>query len=191
MKNKQGLPQRHRDTEQSWCVSHRADPIARELADRHYNRQKVGTPQFVPPGRCAVFITTCARAFWVTSWPFAEYVKHAWAGAWVNSAFRSEHAGRASDLICQAVAATRAHFGDPPELGMITFIERTKVKPTIVRGTPVWGWTYHKAGFKDVGETKGGLLALPLLPVDMPPALQANPQPVFKLPLFAGIQQCP
>lgn len=32
-----------------WQMSNRADPKARELADRHYNRQKSGTPQLVQP----------------------------------------------------------------------------------------------------------------------------------------------
>jgi len=27
-----------------WQLSHRADPKARDIADRHYNRQKIGTP---------------------------------------------------------------------------------------------------------------------------------------------------
>jgi hypothetical protein len=153
-----------------WRYSNRFDPRSRALADRHYNRQKIGSPQFVPPGRCAVFYasTSTGEAFWVTSWPFAEWVKHAWAGAWVCSAFRNEGAGRASDLIRQAVAATRACLGEPPALGMITFVDRSKVRPTKVRGADVWGWTYRKAGFQEVGETKGGLLALQLLPDAMP-----------------------
>lgn len=37
-----------------WELSYKADPRAREVADRHYNRQKPGTPQFVPPGRALV-----------------------------------------------------------------------------------------------------------------------------------------
>lgn len=161
---------------QPWCKSHRADPIARQIADRHYNRQKPGTPQFVPPGSCCVFITKNQKAFWVTSAPIAKYVKHAWAGAWVCSAFRSEDAGRASDLIRWAVAATRAHYKDHiPDLGMITFIDRQKVKPIIVRGKPTWGYTWKRAGFQVAGETKGGLLALQLLPRDMPPSCPAQP----------------
>ena len=159
-----------------WKESNRADPKAREIADRHYNRQKPGTPQFVPPGRCCVFYaeTDTGKAFWVTSYPFKEYVKHQWAGAWVCSAFRNEHAGIASDLIRQAVAATRAYFGEPPELGMITFIDSKKVKPTMVHGKPTWGRTYELAGFKFVGKTKGGLLAFQLLPEEMPPAEHAK-----------------
>src|SRR6266496_775871 len=66
---------------QPWLLSYRADPRALRLADRHYNRQKVGSAQFVPPGRCLVLLTEAADALWVTSYPLAEYVQHAWAGA--------------------------------------------------------------------------------------------------------------
>lgn len=59
----------------NWTLSHRFDPAAVQIADRHYNRQKVGTPQFVPPGRCMVLLG--GPALWVTSWPFPEYTKHA------------------------------------------------------------------------------------------------------------------
>ena len=168
-----------------WHMSHRADPTARELADRHYNRQKIGAPGIAPPGRCLVLVTACRRAFWITSWPFAEYVRHAWAGAWMCSAFRSEGAGRASDMIRAAVSATRARYGEPPPIGMITFIDREKVRPTMVRGKPVWGWTWRKAGFVEVGETQGGLLAMQLLPDRMPDAESAMPRIWQDLPLFA------
>ena len=160
---------------QFWRLSNRADPASAAIADRHYNRQKIGSPQFVPPGRCLVLRgeSPTGRALWVTSWPFAEYVLHEWAGAWVCSIFRNENAGRASDLITAAVAATRAKYGDPPALGMITFIDRAKVRPTPVRGERRWGWTYERAGFAPVGETKSGLLALQLKPEAMPAAAAA------------------
>lgn len=45
-----------------WHLSHRFDPRAVAIADRHYNRQKPGTPQFVPPGRCKVLLTENADA---------------------------------------------------------------------------------------------------------------------------------
>lgn len=167
-----------------WCLSHRADPAAKVLADRHYNRQKPESPQFVPPGSCLVLVSDCARAFWITSWPQAEYVRHAWPGAWVCSAFRSEGAGTASELITQAIAATLDYYGEPPALGMITFIDQDEVKPTIVRGKEVWGWTWLKAGFREVGKTKGGLLALQLLPDDMPPPAPARPRSMRGAPLF-------
>lgn len=147
----------------NWELSFRADPRALPIADRHYNRQHVGSPQFVPPGRCLVLLAP--GALWVTSWPFAEYVKHAWAGAWVNSLFRRESGELASVLIREAVAATRWYWGDPPPLGMVTFIDEGKV-----RHKRDVGRCYRRAGFLEVGRTKGGLWAFQLLPDAMPDA---------------------
>ena len=147
-----------------WWMSHRADPRAVAIADRHYNRQKIGSPQFVPPGRCVVLLTADASALWVTSAPFAEYVKHAWAGAWVCSCFRNESGGRyrSSDLIRQAVAVSRYCLGEPPALGIVTFVDRRHTY------SPNPGYCYQRAGWRRVGRTKSGLVALQLLPADMP-----------------------
>jgi hypothetical protein len=144
-----------------WKVSHRFDEPSRLIADRHYNRQKPGTPQFVPPGRCLVLRTVCGRALWVTSWPFAEFTKHAWAGAWMCSAFRNEGAGLSSSLIREAVAATVWKYGAPPPEGFVTFVDRDKTRP---KRNP--GYCYLMAGWKPCGRTKGGLHALRLAPED-------------------------
>lgn len=147
-----------------WRVSHRFDREALPLADRHYNRQKVGSPQFVPPGACVVFLAgEPAAALWVTSHPLAEFTKHAWAGAWVNTLFRNEGAGLSSSLIREAVAATRALWGEPPSLGLITFVDAGEVRP---KRDP--GRCYRRAGFAHVGFTQGGLWAFRLAPEDMP-----------------------
>src|SRR3954464_7518658 len=90
-----------------WALSHRFDARALPLADRHYNRRKVGSPQFVPPGRCVVLLDADATALWTTSWPYAAFVKHAWPGAWINSLFRNESEAVASDLILGGISATR------------------------------------------------------------------------------------
>ena len=93
-------------------------------------------------------------------------MRHAWAGAWICTAFRNESSGiLSSQLIREAVAATRWKWGTPPELGMVTFVDKAKVRK---KRDP--GRCYRKAGFKPCGHTKGGLLALQLQPADMPPA---------------------
>ncbi len=148
-----------------WRLSSRADKRALRLADAHYNRQKIGSPQFVPPGRCLVLLTKDADALWVTSWPFAEFVKHEWPGAWICSCFRNESSHLASDLITEAVAITRSVWPDVPALGMVTFVDTTKV-----RRKRDWGRCYRKVGFTPCGYTKGGLFALQLLPDQMPDA---------------------
>jgi len=162
-----------------WELSHRADPEALPVADRHYNRQKPGTPQFVPPGRCLVLKHKCngvVSALWVTSWPYAEYVKHAWAGAWINSMFRKECDCRnASEMIQEAVLWTLSQWTCPP-LGLVSFVDPKNVAPRMIRGRPTWGQSYFKAGFAHVGYTKGGLWAFQLLPQNMPvPTARGKP----------------
>lgn len=148
-----------------WTLSNRFDSRALPLADRHYSRKKPGSPQFVPPGRCLVLLTPAANALWVTSWPFREYVQHAWPGAWMCSLFRNESADLSSELIREAVAATRWRFGATPPEGMITFIDREKTRS---KKDP--GYCYLRAGFEPVGRTKGGLYAVRMRPEEMPEA---------------------
>lgn len=162
-----------------WRLSYRADPDARAIADRHYNRQKIGAAQFVPPGRCVVLVIPGA-AFWVTSWPFAEYVKHAWPGRWVCSAFRNERPDlhKSSALIEAALAATCAIW-EPPPLGMITFVDPTKTRR---KRDP--GRCFLRAGFDYIGETAGGLVALGILPGQMP---DPEPAQTTQGDLFAAV----
>ena len=129
-----------------WIASHRAEPSALALADRHYNRQKPGTPQFVPPGRCLVFTTRC------------------------------EGAGLSSELIRDAVAATRSIW-EPPALGIVSFVDTSQVRR---KRDP--GRCYRKAGWRHVGFTKGGLWAFQQLPAEMP-----EPQRLFEAQLRMAI----
>lgn len=180
-----------------WAMSHRCDPRGRALADRHYSRQTIGAKNFVQPGRTFVLVRPSdylegADAVWVTTWPFAEYVLHAWKGphptadtrwaerrdrktgewvklpetpgTWNNALFRNESGVLSSVLIRQAVAATRFVWGEPPPLGMVTMVwcRRVREKEHI-------GRAYLEAGFSHVGRTKQNDKDVFLLaPEDMP-----------------------
>ena len=123
-------------------------------------------------GALPVLLTEDATALWVTSWPFAAYVKHAWAGAWVCSLFRNESETLSSELIRSAVAATRWYYGDAPTLGFITFVDASKTRR---KRDP--GRCYRKAGWTHVGYTIGGLHALQLIAAAMPePAMPYGAQ---------------
>jgi hypothetical protein len=152
--------------EMIWQLSNRADPVANVLAKRHYSCQTPDSAQFMPPGRAFVLVIP-GEAVWGTSWPFAEYVKHHWAGAWVNSLFRRESGPLASELIRQAVAATRWYWPEVPALGMVTFVDADKVHH---KRDP--GRCYRYAGFlpTDPPTTKGGLIGWQLWPDAMPEA---------------------
>jgi hypothetical protein len=147
----------------NWHLSYRAEAAARALADRHYNRQSVGAPQFVPPGSCIVLRTLDRLAVWVTLAQRPEYVDHDWPNAWNNSLFRNEGAGLSSELIREAIAATLAIWPHPPESGMVTFIDPDKVRR---KRDP--GRCYLRAGFHREGYTKGGLLVLRISRFNMP-----------------------
>lgn len=78
-------------------------------------------------------------------------------------------AGLSSELILEAVAATRATWPHVPELGLITFVDPRKIRR---KRDP--GRCYRRAGFELVGETKDlGLLVFQLLPAKMPDACPA------------------
>lgn len=132
-----------------WHVSWKADPVANAVAKRHYTCQSPQSKQFVPPGRALVLRTLDGGAVWVTSWPMAEYVRHAWAGAWTCSLFRNERPDLylSSALIREAVAITRDHFGIVPEHGMVTFINRDMTRP---KRNP--GYCYLMAGFTPLAQ---------------------------------------
>jgi hypothetical protein len=162
-----------------WQYTKRADKAAAKIADRHYSRQKPGTDQFTPPGRVLVLTTKKYDAVWATSWPYSEYVNRVYPDAWLNSLFRNEGDYLASDLITEAISATKWfsinkwNSSKPPESGMITLIDTKKVKPIKRRGSLHYGYVYEKAGFKHVGFTEGGLMIFQLLPEDMP-----EPKPI-------------
>ena len=80
--------------------------------------------------------------------------------------FRNESPHLSSELIREAVAATRFSWGNPPELGMVTFVDAQRVRR---KRDP--GRCYLRAGFRRIGTTQGGLVALQLAPVDMPDAV--------------------
>jgi hypothetical protein len=149
----------------NWQLSYRADPVANAVAKRHYNCQSPDSDQWVKPGACLCFITPEAGAIWSTSAPFAEYVQHAWAGAWENSTFRNERQDLylSSDLIRDGIAATLWLWPVPPALGIVTMVDAAK---THRKRDP--GRCYRKAGFRHVGFTQGGLWVFQMPPDEMP-----------------------
>lgn len=169
-----------------WQIANKADDNARVYANRHYNRHNPDSRQFAPPGRTLVLKTR--GAFWITSWPYGEYVRHRWTdglnSAWVCTAFRREPfcPHLASDLITAAVAATRWYclYGSnptwraPEPFCMVTFIDPMHVRPKKTYNRPSQahssrpGRCFIKAGFVADGLTELGLPAFILTPDKYP-----------------------
>lgn len=155
-----------------WQLSHRFSPAAARFADRHYSRQKIGSPQFVAPGSPLVlFIGNPIAAMWVTL--KQQFIDHAWKNCLANVFFRNESGELSSTMILSAVAVSRWKFGDPPADGMITFVDASKVKH---KRDP--GRCYRKAGFTHIAcLTKTRKLVFQLAPGQWPEAAPPfNPQ---------------
>jgi len=121
----------------------------------------------MPSGRTIVLLTDDGLAVWGTHYAVGNGVlwsTHDWPMAWNCSIFRNEGPHLSSELVVEAVAATRALWGDPTEQGFITFVDRSKVRP---KRDP--GRCFLRAGFRFVGYTQSGKVALQLAPADFPP----------------------
>lgn len=149
-----------------WMRVSAADPLVRVMADRHYPRQKAGSRFFSPPGRKVVFSLPTRDAYWITL--HQQHVDHAWPGAWCCSAFRNESSVLSSELVVEALAATRALWGDPPAEGMITFVDPTATARRRGRRS-LPGHCFRVLGFAEVGSTGSGKLCLHLPPALFPP----------------------
>lgn len=130
----------------NWTETNRYCKDGVKLADRHYNRQKIGSNQFVPPGKPLVLISKNLDAVWVSL--MQKHQDHEWKGYWSNTLFRNEGECLSSDLILEALAITIHKWGQTSP-GIITFIDTKKVKPK-----KDYGYCYLKAGFKEFGYTK-------------------------------------
>jgi len=126
---------------QYWQISNRFDPMAVQLADKHYSRQKPGTNQFMPAGSCYVLRTPEGDAVFGVSSP--RYTQRDYfIGALVCSIFRNESQHLSSSLILDALTCIRFLAGDA---SMITYVDAGKIKSS----NP--GYCFKMAGFLDAG----------------------------------------
>lgn len=150
-----------------WMKVSAADPLVRVMADRHYPRQKAGSKFFSPPGSKVVLSTPERDAYWISL--SQKHVDHAWPGAWCCSAFRNESRHLSSELVLEALAATRALWGDPPAAGLITFVDAAATaRRRSKRALP--GHCFRVLGFVEAGSTGSGKVCLHLSPAQFPAA---------------------
>jgi hypothetical protein len=118
----------------TWTVRHRFDRAAAALADRHYSRERVGSPQVGGPGFLLVLVTPCERAVWITKRHSedteAPRVLADGLDAYRCAIFRNEGAGLSSTLIVEAVRLTERLWGPPPVDGWATYVDDGAVRST-------------------------------------------------------------
>lgn len=113
-----------------WFQVTKFDKRAVALADRHYSRRKVGSPQFMPPGQTIVLVTECARAVW--GWwrpdPRSGIRQMNGLDGWTCTIFRNESPLLSSDLVLDAecfLADTGHGCGAD---GMLTYVWDAKLR---------------------------------------------------------------
>lgn len=127
-----------------WIITNKGDQECRALADRHYSRQTIGSPQFCRPGHNLVLKTENADAVWV-SW---SGIRDDGVDAWECTLFRNESPYLSSDLIREAIDITIHEWGAPPPDGIITYVDSSKVRSA----NP--GFCFLMAGWTKAGRSK-------------------------------------
>lgn len=153
---------------EGWIEVRDGDDSCRDIFDRHYSRRVYADGRkpklFIGPGEKMPLLRHDASALFV--W---RKFKSGDDQTGVNCAvFRNEDSGElASALITSAMLIA---WGRWPGERFFTYVNPRKVKPTMVRGYPVWGFCFYKAGWKFVRLTKGGLHILAYERGDATPA---------------------
>lgn len=140
-----------------WVEVRDGDPSCRAIFDRHYSRYVYADGRrpklIVGPGQKMLLLRCDGRALFA----WRKYIDHTIPPQHgVECAiFRNEGEEVASLLVRSAVCIARRRW---PEERFYTKVDPAKVKPTMVRGVPVFGFCFFKAGWKFAGVTKGGLI---------------------------------
>jgi hypothetical protein len=134
-----------------WTVVTKFDRRACLLADRHYARRKIGSPQFMPPGQTCVLLTEAADAVfgWWRPDPRAGLPSMNGLDGWTCTIFRNEGSTRSSDLIREAESIVLAKYDCGPD-GLLTYVWDRKVRST----NP--GYCFLMAGWEKIGRSADG-----------------------------------
>lgn len=112
----------------TWIVATKFDPRGARLADGHYSRRTVGSPQFMPPGQTLILLTPDADAVfgWWRPHPDAGIRAMNGLDGWTCTIFRNTGSTRSSDLILEAEAELLSRYECGPD-GLITYVWDRKV----------------------------------------------------------------
>lgn len=125
-------------------ITTKADPEMAALADSHYSRQKIGTKQFMPPGKTIVIRNP--EGSLVFGWLSQRYRDDGEDG-FNCSIFRNESGLLSSEVIfaCEAIALDIWGLGR-----FFTYVDPEKVL------SPNPGYCFKKSGWKFVRRTADG-----------------------------------
>jgi hypothetical protein len=126
-----------------WTLSHKYDRDGAKLADGHYSRRKVGSPQFMPPGETVVLVAPGAVFGWWRPHPRSGIKAMNGYDGWTCTIFRRIAGPLASDMILDAELALRGRTCGPS--GLLSYVAEGKIRST----NP--GYCFQHAGYRPIG----------------------------------------
>lgn len=145
---------------EGWIEKRDGDESCRTIFERHYSRRVYRDgrkpKQFLGPGVKKPLLMADGQSVFA----FRKHISDDGQTGVNIAIFRREGGELASEMIKQAVALARAKWW--PTERFYTYIDPRKVRPTMFRGYPVFGWCFYKAGFKFVTVGKAGKHVLAL-----------------------------
>lgn len=134
----------------SWRVVGKCDLAAVALADRHYSRRKVGSPQFMPPGETLVLVAERAVWGWWRPHPASGLRSLNGLDGWTCTIFRNEGPLLSSALVLAAEQALRASGRSCGPDGMLTYVWPARIRSS----NP--GFCFKVAGWRRRGLSADG-----------------------------------
>lgn len=135
-----------------WHVATKFDRDGAALADRHYSRRTIGSPQFMPPGETLVLINRTRDALfgWWRPHPRSGIKAMNGLDGQTCSIFRNEGQMLSSDLILEAERLLKVIRDCGPD-GMLTYVWDKKVKSKYPKSSP--GYCFKMAGWIPIGRS--------------------------------------
>jgi len=124
-----------------WEVATKFDARGAALADRHYSRRTVGSPQFMPPGETLILIRDGAVFGWWRPAPSSGIVAMNGLDGWTCTIFRNESDCLSSELVLEAERQLASVKGECGPDGMLTYVRDKKVRSV----NP--GYCFKRAGW--------------------------------------------
>lgn len=115
-----------------WQQVGKFDPRTATLADRHYNRRKIGSPQFMPPGQTLILLSPDEQAVfgWWRPHPDSGIPAINGLDGWTCTIFRNESPTLSSLMILDAEKALYQTGHDIGPDGLLTYVWDSKVRST-------------------------------------------------------------
>jgi hypothetical protein len=132
-----------------WRRIPKFDARGARLADRHYSRRKIGSPQFMPPGQTIILLSIDELSVfgWWRPDPASGIRSMNGLDGWTCTIFRREGAGLASEMILDAELAFDEFGYDCGPDGLITYVADAKVT------SPNPGYCFKRAGYQVAGRS--------------------------------------